>query len=213
MVGLYRDHGAGVLSTVWVTTPMPPLLVWAGELRGCREGGGWRRARHPQTQPTCSQQPPEGPSQRASTPTPIPWKTMAAPGHPCKTRSLPGRRTRGPGWYQSPTPTDSPPRAPRPACLHTHEVVVEVHAGSQVFVRPPAQELLDELAAVLEVIPAATPLPGLAVLQVGGLVARAALHAARAARLGQRVCQAGRGDGIEKGGLLEAWGSRGTHGP
>lgn len=99
--------------------------------------------------------------------------------------------------------------APHPACLHTHEVVVEIHTGSQILARPPTQELLDELAAVLEIVPAATPLPGLSVLQVRGLITSAALHAACTARLGQCMRQASRGDGVKEGCLLEAWGGGG----
>ena len=86
---------------------------------------------------------------------------------------------------------------------------MEIHTGSQILARPPTQELLDELAAVLEIVPAATPLPGLSVLQVRGLITSAALHAACTARLGQCMRQASRGDGVKEGCLLEAWGGGG----
>ena len=90
--------------------------------------------------------------------------------------------------------------------LHAHVGVVHVHARTQVLVGALAQEVLDKLVAVLEVVSAAAPLPGLAVLQVGGLVAGAALHAAGAAGLGHGVRQARRGDGVQEGGLFEACG-------
>lgn len=93
-----------------------------------------------------------------------------------------------------------------PACLHTHEVVVEIHPGTQVLAGAPSQELLNKLAAVLEVVTTAAPLPGLPVLQVRRFITGTPLHAAGAAGLGQSVRQAGRGDGIQEGCLLEAWG-------
>jgi len=68
--------------------------------------------------------------------------------------------------------------------LHAHEVIVEVHPGSQVLVGLPPQELLDKLVAVFQVVTAAAPLPSLAVLQVRGLITGATLHPPRAARLG-----------------------------
>lgn len=81
---------------------------------------------------------------------------------------------------------------------------MDVHLGPQVFADPLLpQELLQELGAVLEVVPADAPLPGLAVLQAGGVVAGAALHAPRAARLGHGVRQPRRGDGVQEGCLLE----------
>lgn len=66
-----------------------------------------------------------------------------------------------------------------------------------------AQELLEELGAVFQVVAADTPLPRLAVLDARRVVARAPLHPARAAGLGQRVGQRGGGDGQQEGGLLE----------
>lgn len=86
---------------------------------------------------------------------------------------------------------------------------MEIHPGSQVLVGLPPQELLDELVAVFQVVTTATPLPGLAVLQVGGLVAGAALHPARTARFGHRMCQPCRRNGVEEGRLLETWKERG----
>jgi len=82
---------------------------------------------------------------------------------------------------------------------------VHVHACTQVLVGAFAQEVLDELVCVFEVVPAAPPLPRLAVLQVRGLVARAALHAPRAARFGHRVGQARRGDGVQEGRLFKSF--------
>lgn len=65
---------------------------------------------------------------------------------------------------------------------------MDVHLGPQIFPDPLlTQELFQELGAVFEVVPTHTPLPGLAVLQVWGVVAGAALHAPRAARSGQGV--------------------------
>lgn len=87
--------------------------------------------------------------------------------------------------------------------LHANIGVVHVHPGTEIFVGPLAQEVLDKLVAVLKVVSTAAPLPGLAVLQVWGLVTGAALHAARAAGLGHGMGQASRGDGIQKGRLLE----------
>lgn len=85
---------------------------------------------------------------------------------------------------------------------------MEVHSGSQILARPPAQELLDKLAAVLEVVSTATPLPSLTVFQVRGLITGTALHAPCTAGLGQCMGQARRRDGIEEGSLLEAWGQQ-----
>lgn len=85
---------------------------------------------------------------------------------------------------------------------------MHVHACAQVLVGTFAQEVLDKLVGVFEVVSAASPLPRLAVLQVGGLVARAALHASCAARFGHSVGQARRGDGIQEGCLFKSWKSR-----
>ena len=67
-----------------------------------------------------------------------------------------------------------------------------------------AQELLEELSAVFQVVPADPPLPGLAVLQAGGVVTRAPLHPARAARLGQGVGERRRRHRQQERRLLEA---------
>lgn len=89
--------------------------------------------------------------------------------------------------------------------LHAHIRVVHVHACTQVFVGAFAQEVLDKLVGVFEVVSTASPLPRLAVLQVRGLVTCAALHTSRAASLGQRVSKARRGDGIQEGCLFKSW--------
>lgn len=82
---------------------------------------------------------------------------------------------------------------------------MHVHVCSQVLVGAFAQELLDKLVGVFEVVSAASPLPRLAVLQVRGFVTRAALHASGAASFGHGVGQAGRGDGVQEGGLLKSY--------
>lgn len=65
---------------------------------------------------------------------------------------------------------------------------MEIDVGPQVLVDTfLAQELFEELCAVLQIIPTDSPLPGLAMLQAGRVVARAALHAPRAAGFCQRV--------------------------
>lgn len=88
--------------------------------------------------------------------------------------------------------------------------VVGVDLSPQVLADPLlAQELLEELGAVFQVVAADAPLPRLAVLDARGVVARAPLHPARAAGLGQRVAQRGGGHGQQEGGLLECcvrWG-------
>lgn len=71
--------------------------------------------------------------------------------------------------------------------LHAHICVVHVHTCAQVLVGAFAQEVLHKLVGVFEVVSAAPPLPGLSVLQVRGLVTRAALHASCAASFGHRV--------------------------
>lgn len=82
--------------------------------------------------------------------------------------------------------------------------VVGVDLSPQVLADPLlAQELLEELGAVFQVVAADAPLPRLAVLDAWRVVARAPLHPARAAGLGQRVGQRGGGDGQQEGGLLE----------
>ena len=92
------------------------------------------------------------------------------------------------------------------AYLHANISVVHVHPSTEIFVRSLAQKVLDKFVAVLEVVSAAAPLPGLAVLQVWGFVTGTALHAARTAGLGHGMGQASRGDGKQKGCLLEPWG-------
>jgi len=68
-----------------------------------------------------------------------------------------------------------------------------------------AEELLEELGAVFQVVAADPPLPRFPVLDAGGVVARAPLHPARAARFGERVGQRRRGHGQQEGRLLERW--------
>lgn len=66
--------------------------------------------------------------------------------------------------------------------------IMGVNMGPQVLADPLlAQELFEELGAVLQIISTDTPLPSLAVLQAGRVVARAALHAPRAASFRQCV--------------------------
>lgn len=68
--------------------------------------------------------------------------------------------------------------------------VVRVYLGTQVLADSfLPQELLEKLGAVFQIVPAYTPLPGLAVLQTRRIVAGAALHTSRTARFGQRVRQ------------------------
>lgn len=97
-----------------------------------------------------------------------------------------------------------PRRPPRPY-LDADVCVEHVHACAQVLVGAFAQEVLDKLVCVFEVVPAASPLPRLAVLQVRSLVARATLHASSAAGLGHRVGKAGRRDGVQEGRLFKPW--------
>lgn len=89
--------------------------------------------------------------------------------------------------------------------LHAHICIVHVHACTQVFVGAFAQEVLDKLVCIFEVVSAASPLPRLAVLQVRRLVTRAALHASSAASFGQCMSQARGGDGIQEGCLFKSW--------
>ena len=81
---------------------------------------------------------------------------------------------------------------------------MHVYTCTQVLVGAFAQEVLDKLVAVLQVVAATPPLPGLAVLQVWGLVTGAALHPPGAAGLGHGVGQARRRDGVQESCLLEA---------
>lgn len=89
--------------------------------------------------------------------------------------------------------------------FHAHICIVHVHACTQVFVGAFAQEVLDKLVGIFEVVSTASPLPRLAVLQVWGLITRAALHASRAASFGQRMSQARGGDSIQEGCLFKSW--------
>ena len=82
--------------------------------------------------------------------------------------------------------------------------VVGVNLCPEVLADPLLpQELLEELGAVFQVVPADPPLPCFPVLQTGGVVASAPLHPARAAGFGQRVRQRSRGNGQQKRGLLK----------
>lgn len=81
---------------------------------------------------------------------------------------------------------------------------MDVHLGPQVFANPLlTQEFLQKLGAVFEVVSTNTPLPGLAVLQVRGVVAGATLHAPSAARAGQGVRESGGGHCVEEGSFLK----------
>lgn len=84
--------------------------------------------------------------------------------------------------------------------------VVGVDLSPQVLADPLlAQELLEKLGAVFQVVAADPPLPGFPMLDAGGVVARAPLHAARAARFGERMGQRRRGHRQQEGSLLECW--------
>lgn len=64
--------------------------------------------------------------------------------------------------------------------------VVGFHVSPQVLADSLlSEELLQKLGAVLEVVPANPPLPRFPVLDAGGVVTRAPLHASRAARFGE----------------------------
>lgn len=79
-----------------------------------------------------------------------------------------------------------------------------VHLSSKVLADPLlAEEPLEELGAVLEVVAAHPPLPRFPVLDAGRVVAGAALHAARAACLGEGVGQRRRRNRQEKGRLFK----------
>lgn len=88
--------------------------------------------------------------------------------------------------------------------LHAHVCIMHVHACAQVLVGAFAQEVFDKLVGILEVVSTASPLPRLAVLQVRGLVTRAALHASRAASFRHSVGEARWGDGIQEGCLFKS---------
>jgi len=81
---------------------------------------------------------------------------------------------------------------------------VDVHLGPQVFANPLlTQEFFQELGAVFEVVSTNAPLPGLAVLQVRGVITGAALHAPSTACSGQGVGEGCRGHCIEEGSFLK----------
>lgn len=81
---------------------------------------------------------------------------------------------------------------------------MDVHLGPQVFANPLlTQEFFQELGAVFEVVSTNAPLPGLAVLQVWGVVTGAALHAPSTTRSGQGVSKSRRGHRIEEGSFLK----------
>lgn len=80
------------------------------------------------------------------------------------------------------------------AHLDAHVGVVGVCPGPQVFASSLGpQEVAQKLGAVLEVVAAHAPLPGLPALQAWGVIAGAALHASGAASPGQRVGEGSRG--------------------
>lgn len=84
--------------------------------------------------------------------------------------------------------------------------VVGICPSPQVFASSLGpQEVVQELGAVLEVVAAHAPLPGLPALQARRVIAGAALHAAGAAGPGQRVREGSRGHRIQEGRLLETW--------
>ncbi len=81
-----------------------------------------------------------------------------------------------------------------------------VDLGPQVLADPLlAQELLEELGAIFQVVTADPPLPRFPVLDARGVVACAPLHAARAARFGERMGERRRGHCQQEGSLLECW--------
>lgn len=82
--------------------------------------------------------------------------------------------------------------------------VVRVDLSPHVLADPLlAEELLQELGAVLQVVAADPPLPRLAMLDAGGVVARAPLHPARAARFGEGMGQRRGRHCQQEGSLLE----------
>lgn len=84
--------------------------------------------------------------------------------------------------------------------------VVGVDLSPQVLADPLlAEELLEKLGAVFQVVAADPPLPRFPVLDAGGVVTRAPLHPARAACFGKCMGQRGGGHGQEEGGFLECW--------
>lgn len=92
------------------------------------------------------------------------------------------------------------------AHLDAHVGVVSVCPCPQVFASSLGpQEVAQELGAVLEVVAAHAPLPGLPALQARRVVAGAALHAPGAAGPRQSVGEGGRGHRVQEGRLLETW--------
>lgn len=84
--------------------------------------------------------------------------------------------------------------------------VVGVDLSPQVLADPLlAEELLEKLGAVFQVVAADPPLPRFPVLDAGGVVARAPLHPARATSFGKCMGQRGGGHGQEEGSFLECW--------
>lgn len=81
-----------------------------------------------------------------------------------------------------------------------------IHLSPQVLADPLlAEELLEKLGAVFQVVAADPPLPRFPVLDARGVVARAPLHSARAARFGECMGQRCRGHRQQEGSLLERW--------
>lgn len=66
-----------------------------------------------------------------------------------------------------------------------------------------AEKLLKKLGAVFQVVAADPPLPRFSMLDAGGIVTRAPLHPAGAARFGKCMGQSGRGHCQQEGRLLE----------
>lgn len=92
------------------------------------------------------------------------------------------------------------------AHLDAHVGVVGICPCPQVLASSLGpQEVAQELGAVLEVVAAHAPLPGLPALQAWRVIAGAALHAPSAAGPGQSVREGGRGHCIQEGCLLETW--------
>lgn len=82
--------------------------------------------------------------------------------------------------------------------------VVGVNLSPQVLADPLlAEELLEKLGAVFQVVTADPPLPRFSVLDAGGVVTRAPLHPARAACFGECMGQRSRGHRQQEGSLLE----------
>lgn len=92
------------------------------------------------------------------------------------------------------------------AHLDAHVGVVGVYPCPQVFASSLGpQEVVQELGAVLEVVAAHAPLPGLPALQAWRVITGATLHAPGAAGPGQSVREGGRGHRVQESRLLETW--------